>query len=116
MSWEYHGKMGLYIGPSLDHYRCLKIYILITHSDIIADTVEFIPKQIPFPNSTTETFLKQTLGDLLKLVKDKRQMNIFQAFYGDAVQNVLQELSHILQRHKFAPNATVTSGQTTKVI
>ena len=24
-SWEYHGKLGWYIGPSLDHYRCVKV-------------------------------------------------------------------------------------------
>ena len=69
-----------------------------THSVAIADTVEFIPEQIPFPHSTTGLFLKQTLGDLLKIFKSKQKMNTPQALYGDAVQNTLQEISHILKR------------------
>ena len=31
-SWEYHGKLGWYVGPSLDHYRCVNIYIYLEHT------------------------------------------------------------------------------------
>ena len=48
LSWGFHCIEGCYVGPTLDHYRCLKIYILKNHSTIIADTVAFIPKHIPF--------------------------------------------------------------------
>ena len=41
-SWEYHGKLGWYVGPSLDRYRCVKVYIPETYLIIIADTVEFL--------------------------------------------------------------------------
>ena len=32
-SWDYHGSEGWYIGPSLEHYRCLKCYNSSTMKD-----------------------------------------------------------------------------------
>jgi hypothetical protein len=26
-SWAYHGKEGWYVGPAMEHYRCVKCYI-----------------------------------------------------------------------------------------
>ena len=25
--WDYHGKLGWYVGPALDHYRCFRIFM-----------------------------------------------------------------------------------------
>ena len=45
-SWKTRGKDGWYIGPAMEHYRCYRIYIPETHSECIADTVEFFSNQI----------------------------------------------------------------------
>ena len=39
--WAYHGVTGWYIGPSLDHYRCVKYHVLTPRADIDVDTVIF---------------------------------------------------------------------------
>ena len=45
-SWGSRGKEGWYIGPSPDHYRCVKCFIPLTRAEINADTVTFLPKTI----------------------------------------------------------------------
>ena len=74
------------------------IYIPGTHTVIIADIFEFLPEQIPFPKSTNESYLKQTLGDLAIILKNKQKLNIPTEKYGDVVENALLELSNILNR------------------
>ena len=48
-SWSYHGKVGWFVAPVLNHYRCVTCYVPSTHSEVIADTVHFLPEHIPFP-------------------------------------------------------------------
>ena len=47
-SWGFHGEDGWYIGPSLNHYRCVKCFIPQTGREKDADTVEFF--RIAFPS------------------------------------------------------------------
>jgi hypothetical protein len=42
-SWDPHGKLGWYLGPALEHYRCHWCHIISTNNERIADTVEFFP-------------------------------------------------------------------------
>ena len=68
-SWAYHGTDGWYIGPSLEHYRCVKIYVPETGAVRNADTVKFFPSTIPLPQTSTEDYLKQASSDILSLLK-----------------------------------------------
>ena len=61
-SWSHHGTPGWYIGPSLDHYRCMKFYMLATGIVRIADTLQYIPKEFAFPKTTTGDYLQQAIG------------------------------------------------------
>ena len=47
-SWDPNGKVGLYIGPYLNHYQCVKICIYTTRAEVNADTVVFPPQKIDF--------------------------------------------------------------------
>jgi hypothetical protein len=51
-SYGKHGKVGWYIGPSLDHYRCYKCYFEDTmmERDVDVLTVEFHPRGLPPAN------------------------------------------------------------------
>jgi hypothetical protein len=40
-SWDFRAKLGFYIGPALDSYRCFKLVKSDTKSQVILDTVEF---------------------------------------------------------------------------
>jgi Reverse transcriptase (RNA-dependent DNA polymerase) len=42
-SWDPHGKLGWYLGPAMEHYRCHRCHINTTNSERISDTVEFFP-------------------------------------------------------------------------
>jgi len=42
-SWSNHGIEGWYIGPTLEHYRCVKFYLPSTGSVRDTDTVQFFP-------------------------------------------------------------------------
>ena len=90
---------GWYIGPTLEHYCCVKIYLPKTHSTVIANTVKFIPTQIPFPYSNDARYLKQTVGDLLQLLQNTNKMNIPKVMFGDEVQNAMEEIADILKHN-----------------
>ena len=42
-TFEPHGMQAWYIGPTLENYRCYKVYVPKTRAEIIFDTVSFYP-------------------------------------------------------------------------
>ena len=48
-SWQIHGEDGWYVGPSMEHYRCVKWYVLTTRREHDADTISIFSKKIKFP-------------------------------------------------------------------
>ena len=70
-SWAFHGLEGWYIGPSTEHYRCVKCYIPQTRSEIVSDTVKFIPSYVPIPETNINDHIKKTLTDLTHLLYSK---------------------------------------------
>jgi len=64
-SWSPRATDAWYIGPALEHYRCVHCYIPSTHGTRIADTVEYIPHSIPIPSHTTEDLIRDTASDLV---------------------------------------------------
>ena len=40
-SWATHGKLGCYVGPAMNHYRCYQVYIPSTRKIIISDTLQY---------------------------------------------------------------------------
>jgi hypothetical protein len=104
-SYSYHGEEGWYIGPSLEHYRCFKCYFPHTRSVRDADTVEFFPKSIPFPKTTTEDYLIQSAQDIIQLLKSPpKQLPFLQ--YGDETKNALIKISEIVQNAVAKPKMT----------
>jgi hypothetical protein len=53
-SWDPHGVDGWYLGPAPDHYRCYRVHINKTKSDIIVDTVEFFPAKVAMPRTASK--------------------------------------------------------------
>ena len=64
-TWHFNGIEGWSIGPSFDHYRCIKCYFPATRSERHCDTVTFFPNVVPFPRVTTNDFLKQAALDMI---------------------------------------------------
>ena len=68
-SWEYHGVEGWYIGPSLEHYRCLKCYNPETLSEVDTDTLQLLPNNTPIPVFTDVDAIQQAIQDIITILK-----------------------------------------------
>ena len=69
-SWAHHGTPAWCIRPSVEHYRTMKCYKPATGSVRYTDTFQFVPATFKFPETTTEDYLRQSVGDILDLLKD----------------------------------------------
>ena len=67
-SWDLNGKIGFYTGPAPNHYRCMTCYIPSTRTEIVTDTLIFIPHTIPIPTITIDNFLTQAASDIITLL------------------------------------------------
>ena len=102
-SWGFHGEEGWYIGPSLEHYRCVKCFMPTTGTVRDADTVEFFPHKIPIPVLTTDSCLRQAATDIVELLR-KRKSPYPSLQYGDEVKNALAQIALLLNRAPAQPN------------
>ena len=96
-SWAPRGTEAWYIGPALDHYRCVQCYIPATRSVRVADTVEFFPEVVPFPKITTEDLLRDTARDILAILNNP----IAAApclHVGDETRTAIKQIATILNR------------------
>ena len=95
-SWEYHGKEGWYIGPALNHYRCITVYMSKTHSTRITDTVKMIPDKIPIPETNIDEHLKASMDHLLQILLNKKKS--MGPFLQSSTYNKLIDLTSTLHR------------------
>ena len=95
-SWDYHGVEGWYIGPSMEHYRCLKCYNPDTYSEVDTDTVQLIPNQTPIPVYTDVDALKQAVADILHILKNPAKSNIPTVLKGNAIKNAFRHVAVLL--------------------
>ena len=63
-----HGIEGWYVGPSIEHYRFHKWYILSTKCVQDVLTLNWFPKQTPLPKVSTKDYLRQTASDMLAIL------------------------------------------------
>ena len=99
-SWAFHGVQGWYVGLSLNHYRCVKCFIPTTRSEIIFDTIKFIPKYIPIPTASVEDHIKTALEHVVKLLKNKNNINC-DIFNSHQPSTAFVQVSNTLNHPKF---------------
>ena len=97
-SWGYHGTKGWYVGPSLEHYRCLKCYNPDSMKEVDTDTLELLQHSIPLPVFTNAEAIEQAVQDLIRILKNPQKNNIPRVLVGDKIRNAFQEVAKILQR------------------
>ena len=66
-----HTLEAWYVGPALEHYRCFKCYVTITASIRCIVTIEWFPKTIQLPETTTEDYQRQSATDMLQILQTK---------------------------------------------
>jgi hypothetical protein len=109
-----HGKVGWYIGPSLEHYRCWKCYFEDTMAERDVLKVDFFPQKIPFPKFTRDDYLQQTAEDMLHLLQEPQSTTpSSQAIsdplaFGPPILNAFAKVADILRRAVQPPPAAVT--------
>ena len=96
-SWGFHGRDGWTIGPSLEHYRCIKCFIPTTKSEINSDTLAFFPHEIPLPQVSTEDYLKQATQDIISLLTNPISF-LPSLKVGDTTKNAMLEIAQLLHR------------------
>jgi hypothetical protein len=90
---------GWYVGPALEHYRCYKCYIPSTKNAIrIADTVEFFPAKVPFPQLLSADNAFRAATELIDTLKTPHPAQPFASIIGTSQTKALQQLADIFQQ------------------
>jgi hypothetical protein len=92
-SWAYHGEDGWYVGPSME--RCVKCYLPSTAREHDVDTLQFFPKTVPFPKTSTEDYLRQAASDILAILQNPPTQLPFLA-YDNSTTNALVHIATLL--------------------
>ena len=95
-SWAFHGVEGWYIGPSFEHYRCVKCYIPKTRSEVSSDTIQFIPSYVPIPEPNIDLHIRRTLHDLVQLLTSKSPA--IPALTTESSKQAIIKISQLLNR------------------
>ena len=69
-SWDYHGVESWYVGPSLEHYCCLRCYNPDTLSEVNTYTLELIPHVTLIPVYTDLDMVKQAVSYILHVINN----------------------------------------------
>jgi hypothetical protein len=97
-TWELNGETGWYVGPSLNHYRCVQCYFPRTRTVRDCDTVTFFPSNIPFPDIRLDDFLRQAASDIITILTQPQSPTTPTLQAGDPVRNALLTLATQLKR------------------
>ena len=108
-SWATRGEDAWYIGPAMDHHRCVRYFFPKTRSERTVDTVTFIPHSIPFPKMDIDTFLRQAATDIVDILKNPPNMSILTLQAGNPTFNAIEQLAELLQRSDL-PLKEITNG------
>ena len=60
---------GYFIGPAKHHYRNYEVYIPTTRGVRTTDTIEFFPKHVQMPKTSSEDRLASATEDLIAILK-----------------------------------------------
>ena len=94
-----HGKIGFYIGPSMDHYRNYRIYVKETGGIRNAATVEFFPQHVQIPKTSSADRLAATIEDLTHILKNPHPKTPFLE-QGTPTNDAIRKLSEIFHPPK----------------
>jgi hypothetical protein len=104
-TWAPNGEEGWYIGPSLNHYRCVNCYYPRTRAERHTDTVVFFPSTVKLPEVGLKDFLKQAALDIISLLTKPPTTMIPSLAAGDPTRNALLQVATALQRCTASPEA-----------
>ena len=95
-TWDPNCKEGWYVGPALEHYRCVQCYMPATRSVVTSDTVLFLPHELPLPSVTIDDFLRQAATDIVSILTHPPPSTVPSLEAGDSTKNALLKLALLL--------------------
>ena len=114
-SWAFHGLQGWYIGPALQHYRCVQCYVPKTRSEVISDTVKFIPDYVPIPTASIDDYIKEALEKAITLIQAKHTPTDT-TINAVGPSSALIRLSHLLNNYPPDKNKNIFSAPATPIV
>ena len=94
-SWAPHGIFAWYIGPAMDHYRCIRTYVPSTFKVRITDTAQFFPHSIKMPATSDVDYLTQATDDILSILA-RPQPTLPYLQIGPALRNAIAQTATLL--------------------
>ena len=91
---------GWYLGPSLDHYQCYRVWEPHTHAECIVHTISFFPKAVPLHKLTHKDAAIQAARELTHALQQPRFRGPLAQLHDDHLMS-LREHSKIF--HTIAP-------------
>ena len=88
---------GWYIGPSMEHYRCCKLYFTKTRVKGTANTIEFFPDHKKMPGLPPKETATNADLDLVEALTDLETESLF-ALVGVEKWQALRKLADIFKR------------------
>jgi hypothetical protein len=114
-SWAPHGQHGFSLGPAMHHYRCQKFYISATASELIVDTLEFFPHNLPMPQLSYTDRLIMTANNMANSLKHTHPEVHF-AHVGDDTITALTQLVEIFKNKFQKPKSPELTHSPTKAV
>ena len=109
-SWATHGTLGRYIGPSLHHYRCWKIYVTKTAATRVCDIVKFFPEEFKIPILSSADTATQSVLELTKALQHPHDDQPYEPFSDNTI-TALKDLSDIFTNANIANPTLPSSSQ-----
>ena len=69
-SWETHGENAWYVGPALEHYRCMRFFVPSHNSFRISGTAKFYPTHCKMPSISPSQMVHITAENLIEAIKN----------------------------------------------
>jgi hypothetical protein len=74
-SWAPHSKKGWYVGPSLVHYRCFRVYMEQTKAIRVSDSIQWASDPINLPGSSPLEILSAAINDLARVLEQTEDIH-----------------------------------------
>ena len=93
-TWAPRGIDGWYLGPSMQHYRCHRVYSSTTGAERTTDTVQIIPHYGHAPTITAQDAAVLATESLTSILETKQTQKAFGNAQIKALQQLAQSLNH----------------------
>ena len=108
-----HGTIGYYNGPAEDQYCNYRIYIPATVGTRIGSTVDFFPKHVQMPSTSSEDQLAIVLGYLTEFLATHPKPRAPFGEFGNETNDAIRKLKEIFSSKASTKAPTKVVGNST---